>query len=769
MVVVGPQAPPASAATAGRLTVVDEIEPAAFKGRSTLVRLPQLPGLSRAGKGPFGSGSSQVVTHPLGPLVQLAPGSRSGEVPWEAYTLSINRPGEPHVLEVDFPSDVPQTLGISIVEPNAAGAVVPFQLDSGVDLAEEVTGTALPAQWLRHRLVFWPRTKTPIVLLTNRRDKSPAAFGKIRVLAGWQQLPRAFPAAGPKPQRLWLASLDRPLFAANFSASEALGASGDLSAADWLTFYEGGTRLVQYLNYAGYNGLMLTAMADSSTIYPTQAATSTPRYDTGTYLTTGQDPIRKDVLELLFRLFDREGLQLVPAVEFAGPMPELDAVLRRGGPEADGLAWIGADGLAWQQVHAPRDGKAPYYNVLHPRVQEAMLKVVRELAANYAEHPAFGGLTLRLSPDGFSQLPGPEWGLDDTTMARFEADTQLHVHGAGPNRFAQREAALCYEGPDGQREWRREWLQWRATQLTAVLPTRPGGVDRGPARDTALSCRRRTARRRCLGPKASPLAAARTTMADALLSVGIDARQYGPNDGIVLLRPERVVPHASLAARAIDLEIDQLPDVDQYFERLSPSGSVFFHVPQEAGLASFDEKCPVQPCHTSLATEAVPAAWQNRRRLAHSLATLDAQVVVDGGWLLPMGQEESLRPLVAVFRQLPAMRMERIADLAPGEYTGGSGSGSGRRADSGQTVTVRSGSRGDRTYVYVVNDASFSATVRLRVEAPAGCDMHELTGAGRSRPWAATPTGPIGTWSLGRMTPWPVGCRPAASASRGPR
>ena len=49
-------------------------------------------------------------------------------------------PGRPHILEVDYPSDVPQTLGISIVEPNAAGALTPIGLDSGVDVPAEAIG-----------------------------------------------------------------------------------------------------------------------------------------------------------------------------------------------------------------------------------------------------------------------------------------------------------------------------------------------------------------------------------------------------------------------------------------------------------------------------------------------------------------------------------------------------------------------------------------------------------------------------------------------------
>ena len=36
----------------------------------------------------------------------------------------------------------------------------------------------------RHRLTFWPQTRTPYVLLVNRRDDGPAVFGKIDVQAG---------------------------------------------------------------------------------------------------------------------------------------------------------------------------------------------------------------------------------------------------------------------------------------------------------------------------------------------------------------------------------------------------------------------------------------------------------------------------------------------------------------------------------------------------------------------------------------------------------
>ena len=203
----------------------------------------------------------------------------------------------------------------------------------------------------------------------------------------------------------------------------------DLGVDDWVTFYEGGTRLVDYLNHVGYNGLVIAALADGSTIYPSEVLEATPRYDTGLFLETGQDPVRKDVLEMLLRLFDREGLQLIPALEFGAPLPELEALLRRGGPEAEGITWVGPDGLTWLETYPPVRGMAPYYNVLHPRVQQAMLAVVHELVARYAQHPSFGGLAIQLTLQGYAQLPGPEWGLDDVTIARFQQETQIRVPG----------------------------------------------------------------------------------------------------------------------------------------------------------------------------------------------------------------------------------------------------------------------------------------------------------------------------------------------------
>ena len=435
------------------------------------------------------------------------------------------------------------------------------------------------------------------------------------------------------------------------------------SLDDWGTFFDGGTRLVEYLRHVGYNGLMLSVLADGSTIYPSALLEPTPRYDTGTFFTTGQDPVRKDVLEMLFRLFDREGLQLIPMLEFASPLPQLEALRRSGGPDSAALEWIDSQGRTLRQTSPARRGLAPYYNVLHPQVQEAMLEVVREVAARYAHrHPSFGGLAIRLSAEGYAQLPGPEWGMDDATMARLQRDVQVEVPGAGPDRFAQRARFLTVEQP-------RLWLQWRAAELgrfyrrvqAELDAIQPGsrlylaGADLLAGEDLQLTLR--------------PALPRKMTMTEALLQVGIDLEEYQAGrqpsgDRIVLLCPERIASTGRLNEQAVDLEIRGMVDQRHYrpdgrpalgFQDLPTPGSLFFHQPQETRIASFDQQCakstrsPFKATYAWLVAQPAPADRQNRRRFVHSLATLDSQAMFDGGWLLPLGQEDAIRDLVAAY------------------------------------------------------------------------------------------------------------------------
>ncbi len=651
--------------------------------------------------------------------MQLAANTAGSEPHWEAYPLSINRPGTPHILEVEYPSDVPQTLGVSILEPNAAGSMTSIGQDSGIYVVDAPSSSG--PKMLRHRVIFWPRTKTPLVLLSNHRDGSRAVFSKIRVLAGPAKLPRAFPP-GDLPERLLAGYFSRPLVPENFGAVETLDAASGRSLKDWQTFYQGASRLVEYLNYVGYGGQMLTVMADGSTIYPSALIEPTPRYDNGIHFESAQDPVRKDALELMLRLFDREGLKLIPTLQFGAPLPELETRLRIGGDDAAGIQLIGPEGTPYVDKHPPLPGVAPHYNPLNPLVQEAMLAVVRELVQRYKDHPSFAGLAVELSADSFTQLPGELWGLDDATIARFQRETGVEVPGSGDTRFAQRAQFLA---DPAQAKACEAWLNWRAEVLAHFY--RQVHSELISARRDAMLYLAATnlfdspdAQRR-LRPTLPPA----DRVDDALLSLGIRQELFRDEQGVTLLRPQRLLPPGSVAVQAVDIQLNRAADFDATLRTQNTPGALFLHEPQRIRLASFDTKGPAgkEKTNLSLMSEFSPADRRNRQRFVHALVTLDPVAMFDGGWLMPLGEEESLADIVAAYRRLPVGKFESLTEPA-------------------SLVTIRQLSTRSSTYAYLVNDSDWPLTVQLQLKMPPGCRIQELSGRRR----LPAPSGE--TWSV---------------------
>ncbi|MHB8903035.1 MAG: family 10 glycosylhydrolase, partial [Thermoguttaceae bacterium] len=736
LVVLSPERPKVPTGTLDELKLlklVEEIDPTHPEWWKRFANLPQLPRLRRLWNGPLGNQHSERVQHPsLGPLVRLEPNGGREDLSWEAYTIPIREPGRPHLLQVFYPSDSPQTFGVSIVEPNSTGAAQLYNLDTGVDQFEEVVSANEPAAWREHRVIFWPKTKTPIVLVTNRRHDDPAFYGAIRVSSIGDHLPRAFPPGGPTPGRLYAAYLDRPLFPESFSAEEVFVASSQLGMDDWRTFYQGGTRLVEYLNHVGYGGLFLSIYADGSTIYPSRILEPTTRYDTGAYLETGQDPQRKDVVEMMLRLFDREGLKLIPSLEFATPLPALEAALRKGGHETQGMEWVGRDGRTWSEVNQSYRGRAPYYNVLDQRVQEAMLDVVRELVERYSHHPSFAGVAIQLSADGYAQLPARSldsaWGLDDVTVARFQQATGIKLSGEGANRFDERFRQLAAPQVEAG------WLSWRAEQVAdfyrrvyqELTTRRP---------DTRLYLAgARMFEGDAMQQQLRPSLPRRLTLDRTMKQVGIDPQLYADPQGPVLLFGETVLPWTSLAGQSVSLELDSMRKAEDLASSYGATGTLFYHQPQEASLASFDRLSPFQPSLTRLTTQAVPSAAQNRRRLVRALAQFDPTIAVDGSLRVPLGQEDSLRDLILLYRQLPAARFITTSAQVTSE-----------------PLTVRYLQQADATYVLVVNEAGFPVTASIRFRMPKGCRLEELTGMRQFAPLRAD--GDATCWDV-RLDPY---------------
>ncbi len=672
--------------TADEPMQLEEIDPSGPRWWERLTTVPLIPGIR---KGPLGSGDLTPVRLDGGPFVELAPNASLRDVSWEAYLLPVKHPGQPHVLEVEFPKNQPQHLGISMIEPNAAGAVAPVGIDSGVYLGDEARDEAPGTE--THRLVFWPRTKTPLVLMTNHSGARPAIYGRIRLIEQRGRLPSTPRVSEGSSTRMAAAYYDRPLWAEHFGASEALDAVSGRSLKDWRTFYDGATRLLDYLKHTGRNGLVAPAWSDGCALYPSALIESTPRYDNGTFFATAQDPHRKDVLEMLFRICDREGVSFVPMLDFSAPLARLEALKRAGRMPAVGLEWTNQDGQLWSDAQPSYRGQAPYYNALDPRVQAAMVDVVQELVDRYAHHSSFKGVAVQLSAHGYAQLPGPEWGFDDETLSAFTRDTGIATSHESILNGKHRDA----------------WLEWRSRRL-AELHQRMQQTVTNAKPDTRLYLTgAHLLERSHWEQELQPRLPRSLGLEQLWLQAGVAPEHYrGPNVPL-LLRPTRIAPADSLSEQAINLELNQANDIDRRLERLSTTAAQLYHEPQTMRVYDFERQSPFKSTYCWLVSQPTPVGAQNRRRFVHAVAALDAEVIVDGGWTPPIGQEDSLRDVIEAYRALPAARFETV----PGNT---------------QPVVARVHTAAQSTYIYLANDSPWPVAVNVALHAPPNVKLEGL-------------------------------------------
>lgn len=692
-----------------------EIDPANPKWWERMARLPSSLRLPNLPPQPVGSGAVKTRKHLERTWVELPPNG------WQAYPLTIATPGQPHILEIEYPSDLEQTLGISIVEPNAAGQVIPIGLDSGIDVPPAAPGHK-PAI-ARHRLIVWPSTRSPLLLMVNRREDRPAVFGRFNVLAGPAELPPLEIAPARAATRILAAYFDKPHLAENFSATKSVDPATGRCLSDWLTYLQAGQRMIETLQHSGQNAAMITVACEGGTIYPSELLQPTPKFDTGLFFEGGHDPVRKDVLELLFRLCDRAGIQLIPAVQFAAPLPRLEAIRLAGGADAVGLEPLGPDGRTWLERNGARRGLGVHYNALDERVQAAMIEVVNELAERYGQHASFGGVSVQLGAESYAVLPDETCSYDPATLEAFAQATGVEFPDADPSALAARAEFLHADGEQA-------WLRWRTERMTSLFAQMRAAVVK--QRKTAklylatgelLSGKQvQLALRPALPPRSDPELVLRL--------MGLDFPQLAAA-GIVAPRPQRVLP-APLPLRDFYQHYNQARELDAIFLDGSRAAALHFLEPAPLRLPQFDAVSPFGPAktHTWLVAQIPPAGNAYRERFARSLARLDSPLMFDGGWLLPLGQEAELAPLAKVFRRLPTEAFTTVPPAGGDEHE--------------SEAVVRTLQQGGKTIFYAVNAAPWPVELSLEFSSP---EAVRVASYAAERPATVNQQGPHGTWT----------------------
>ena len=701
----------------------------------------------------FGGAASSDVDSDSSPRPDSAPVAANGEsavdsaspiagssvassaVSWEAFPIPVREPGAPHILEIEYPSNFPQKLGVSVLEPSVAGGLFPTSLDFGFVVGDDPFGDRAEGLVRRYAVLFWPRTKTPTILLTNRSSETAAAFGQIRVYRA-EDAPNVAPPSSRG--RSFALALTQTNLCDQFAAARRPSTFGVRGSEDWQTFDDATSRALRYLQTSNFDATALAVVADGTALYPSALLAPTPSADGGVFLPTGSDATRKDVLSLTLQKFESRGVSLIPLVRLNAPLPALEARLRQiHSPQAtaeeraasEGIEWIGPDGRLLIESRQAADGTGPYYNVLHPETQRAVLAVVDELAARCASSEAFAGLALDVGAGGWLALPDDVYfGMDDATIARFVRETNLQAKLAA--RGDRRVQDLLFVKNGAERRVRAEfirdvclkdWLEWRADAVATFY------------RDVqkTVAARRPDARLYLVatealdGPLSRALLYPSLTQAprvrEALLRVGLDPARFANDSSIVLLRPEIVATTSPLAATA---ELDELTTPESialFAAGQAAPGAFFAHRGEKIALPDFDAASPYRPTVVEIANRALPADYENRRRFARQLASADALFFFDGGDRLPFGQEETFRDCVDAFRRLPAVPFrtwEPRADVAT----------------STQPLVVRYYRNEKETWVYLLNAAPFHLGVELTMKRAPGASFELFAGTRRTEP-----------------------------------
>jgi hypothetical protein len=650
------------------------------------------------------------------PMMELLPGG------WQAIPITVDRLNRPHILEIEFVADQPTALGISLLQTDAAGQIPLYGFDSGVVVPNSIVkvGSTTEGRFLqKHRVVFWPQNENPYLLVANRHVNRSATIGTINILSGPRRLPAAPPFTNPpsteertndsasgtdaavagNPKRKFMAFYESPLFPENFGARERIDPNVGQPLDDWQMFYQGADRFVQYLKANSYQGAFVTVACDGSAIYPSRILGASPKHDSGTFFSNGQDPIRKDVLEMLFRMFEREGLALVPTLAMSGPLPvvEQSRILSGEGGQFEMVSYNQA------RASTTLKNELPIYNPLSRQVQKTVTDVVAEIAERYRSYTSFQGLAIVCRPDTYTLLPGRQWGYDMATTRQFlQSQSDL---GQVSDAWEEIQSILLTSHQD-------QWLQWRARQMSLfyrwTLETLRNSVPDGQLYIAPVDLFRNEEMSAALSPSLH----SSVDFASQMLQMGLDGEHFAATDGLELLQPHRVSPNESLASNRVELNVASSRQASEYFLKAQTVGDIFTHRISWAHFAQFQEQNPFgqQQSPIMRLQQLTPAAHWNRQRFLDGMRNHDSRIFIDGGWMIAMGQETELVGLVGTFNQLPDLPFQDVSLTESLQRFG----------TASMPVTVRQLTTNGQSYFYAVNASPWPAKVQLEI---AGSDQ----------------------------------------------
>ncbi|MEZ6093971.1 MAG: hypothetical protein R3C03_06995 [Pirellulaceae bacterium] len=579
--------------------------------------------------------------------LEIAPGA-SRVIP-----LPIDHREHLHRLTIEYESSDSPTLSFNIVQPDTVGNVSHFGFNSGITLPTELRwqGEAQPSG--AHQLLFWPEHEQSFLVVRNGNRIHPISVSRVTLD---ERVDSGVPddrSTMNSDTRGRLAFLELPLFAENFSGPKNRDPKTGEMLDDWNTFHVAADRLIQDLKLRNYSGAIVAVNGLGSAIYPSRAFEPSPRFDTGVFSSTGRDPIRKDVLEMLIRMFERENLSFVPAISTSDPIPSLEHEQRETGSvgELTLLDYRGRE--SGTQLGLPR------YNAMSPSAQAAVKEIIDELTSRYGADHRLPAVALLCYGDSAVILPGQKWGYHPDSISRFL--TSLSNENIDPSVVETPEQLL--------REHRDAWLDWRCRQITdlflqckKIVSQNTGGTFMVLPIDLFRAGDNKAELSPTLQGAPNPIA--------NLKGMGWDLQQWKSELGNIAPPSHRLSPTQSLSQRRVEHAVEQNPEWLRAIANQSPTGEVFYHRNEWSTLEGAEDQFPqtLRLANPMRLDRVVSQGALRRRPFIEAIGSRDSLWMAEGGWTLGAGYESELETFFDAYRHLPSSPMDNVTSSSqPGD------------------------------------------------------------------------------------------------------
>ena len=490
----------------------------------------------------------------------------------------------------------------------------------------------------------------------------------------------------------------------------------------------------QELRAGGFNAAIVCIAADGGSLAALDDWGSSPRYDSGLLAASGADPRRKDVLEALLRIFDREGLRLIPAIELAAPLPRARDAATRGRSASHRRR---TDCLRRAHVERALSRQADR-RALQPADPRGAGRAGRgdcsQLVARYGHHPSLAGVALQLSGRGYGVLPGLRWGMDDATAPRFAADTQVALPDGGHRSLPARGPSML-TGPE-----RTRWIAWRQAELTRFYAELAAAIAAEEADRQLVLCTENLFAGAEAGKALRQAVSGRASLDDAAAELGVDLEALAAAPGVCLLRPRRLASDEDLESRALDLLVNSSAELDHAVADQPRRANCCFTA---AGACDWRRSMPRVPSAPTRPFSRRACRVFHGRRGAAPLATALAGARLLTRWSkAPSCCRWSRRGAGAAATAVP--RAARTTAEV--------------RVERSQPVTMRVYRAGEATTVCLINESPWPVEVQVPLETSGPAAWRDLGGGrGRRLPTGTLPSG-ASSWKV-ELPPYGIAAR----------